>query len=175
MQFSCGQGVRSPLPVKAEAALDGRRKGSEVRTLTSEGATFLDTTVHPRLSEEGQWTRKAAVLLCQCLYFIHICTKFQFKPVHILCKWTRMKSFFDITEDTYAERTGNQKSTKKIFRTSSGVAYLSKEGSVSLLTYKTNEGKGFPGADLELYPLVLCIDQLLERTVKHVVISVVFP
>ena len=94
----------------------------------------------------------------------------------MLCKWPGITSFFDITEDIYAERTGNQKSTEKIFGTSGGVTYLNKEGSISLLTYKANEGKlCFPGTDLELYPLVLCTGQSLERTVKLVAISVVFP
>lgn len=60
--------------------------------------------------------------------------------------------------------------------TSGGVTYLNKEGSIYLLTCNANEGKlWFSGADLELYPLVLCTDQSLERTVKLVAISVVFP
>ena len=68
----------------------------------------------------------------------------------MLHKWPRITAFFDITEDIYAERTGNQKPTEKIFGTSGGVACLSKEGSILLLTYKADEGKlCFPEAGSE--------------------------
>lgn len=95
------------------------------------GDVSSDIIVHPWLLEVGQWTRQSATLLCHLLYFTRIWIKLQFRPVHMLHKWPRIKSFFDITEGVYAERTGKQKSTEKIFGTSGGVAFLSKEAFLS--------------------------------------------
>lgn len=131
--------------------------GRKVRWFWGEGGAgtvSLAVTVHPLLSEVGQWTRQNCISTTSAPAFHTYLHEIENQASACAVQMAKNDILFDIKEHIYSERSGNQTTKEKIFGSSGGVIYLTKEGSISLLTYKLNGKLCFLGADLELLPRI---------------------